>query len=77
MDRDMSDRIRQRAYEIWLATGRREGEAEQHWLTAERELSAASSLPEPTTAGQARPATRRSKRAKLIAKAPQPERCLS
>jgi len=27
-----------RAYDIWIATGHRDGEAEQHWLAAEREI---------------------------------------
>jgi hypothetical protein len=36
-ERDTSDRIRVRAYEMWIATGRG-GEAEQHWLAAEREI---------------------------------------
>jgi len=35
---DLSDRIRERAYEIWIASGYRSGEAEQHWLAAEREI---------------------------------------
>jgi DUF2934 family protein len=30
-ERDLSDRIRERAYEIWIASGR-SGEAEQNWL---------------------------------------------
>jgi hypothetical protein len=33
--------IRERAYHLWIANGRREGEADMHWLTAERELLAA------------------------------------
>jgi hypothetical protein len=38
MDRTMEQRIRERAYEIWLANGSKDGEADRHWLTAEREL---------------------------------------
>ncbi|MGB5180908.1 MAG: DUF2934 domain-containing protein [Xanthobacteraceae bacterium] len=34
----MSERIRGRAYEIWIASGHRDGEAEQHWLAAEQEI---------------------------------------
>jgi hypothetical protein len=30
--------IRERAYEIWNATGREDGRADEHWLSAEREL---------------------------------------
>jgi len=40
MDQNLSDRIRERAYEIWVASGSPEGEAEQHWLTAEKEILA-------------------------------------
>jgi hypothetical protein len=39
-ERDTSDRIRVRAYEMWIATGRG-GEAEQHWLAAERQILSA------------------------------------
>lgn len=41
MEQDLSGRIRERAYEIWIASGYREDEAEQHWLTAEREILSA------------------------------------
>jgi hypothetical protein len=33
------ERIRQRAYELYLENGREDGHAEEHWLTAERELA--------------------------------------
>jgi len=42
MDQGLETRIRQRAYEIWDALGRPEGEAGAHWLAAERELLTAS-----------------------------------
>lgn len=42
MDRDVSDRIRERAYEIWMATGCGHGQAEQHWFAAEQEILSAS-----------------------------------
>ncbi len=32
------DRIRERAYELWTAGGRLDGQADQHWLAAESEL---------------------------------------
>lgn len=35
---DLSERIRERAYEIWIASGCRDGEADQHWLVAEQEI---------------------------------------
>jgi hypothetical protein len=43
----LNDRIRERAYEIWFAAGCRDGEAQQHWLTAEREIleAASSAMP--------------------------------
>ena len=37
MQQDLSERIRERAYEIWIASGHRDGEADQHWLAAEQE----------------------------------------
>jgi hypothetical protein len=38
MDPNLIERIRERAYQIWFAGGCRDGEAEQHWLAAEREI---------------------------------------
>jgi len=38
MEQDLSNLIRERAYDIWIATGHRDGEAEQHWLAAEQEI---------------------------------------
>jgi hypothetical protein len=38
MELSLHHRIRQRAYEIWDAGGRPDGQAEQHWLAAEREV---------------------------------------
>ena len=38
IDQDLSERIRGRAYEIWIACGHRDGEADQHWLAAEQEI---------------------------------------
>src|SRR5436309_8344891 len=52
-ERDLSDRIRERAYEMWNASGR-DGEAEQHWLTAEREIL--SSLQSPNSSTETREA---------------------
>ena len=42
MEQALKQRIRQRAYEIWDALDRPEGDSDQHWLTAEREVLAAS-----------------------------------
>lgn len=38
MNKDLSDRIRARAYEIWAEGGYRHGRAEQDWLAAEAEI---------------------------------------
>ena len=38
MQQDLSERIRERAYEIWIASGHRDGTADQHWLAAEQEI---------------------------------------
>ncbi len=42
MDQSLENRIRERAYEIWIAQGCVHGQADQHWLAAEREILAAS-----------------------------------
>ena len=40
MEPALEQRVRERAYEIWNATGREDGRADEHWLSAERELLA-------------------------------------
>jgi hypothetical protein len=42
MDRSLENRIRERAYDMWIAHGCVHGQAEQHWLVAEREVLATS-----------------------------------
>ena len=42
MDQSVENRIRERAYEIWTAHGCVRGQADQHWLAAEREVLVAS-----------------------------------
>jgi hypothetical protein len=42
MDQSLENRIRERAYEIWVAHDCVHGQADQHWLTAEGEILAAS-----------------------------------
>jgi hypothetical protein len=44
MDQNLENRIRERAYEIWAADGYVHDQADQHWLTAEREILAASTV---------------------------------
>jgi hypothetical protein len=38
MQNNIEERIRERAYAIWSNSGRTEGQADQHWLVAEREV---------------------------------------
>jgi hypothetical protein len=40
MNQSLEDRIRERAYEIWTAHGCIDGQADQHWLAAERKILA-------------------------------------
>ena len=42
MDQNLENLIRERAYEIWISRGCVHGQADQHWLAAEREILAAS-----------------------------------
>lgn len=39
---DLEQAIRERAYRLWLADGCRDGNADAHWLTAQREVLAVS-----------------------------------
>jgi hypothetical protein len=69
MDQSLENRIRERAYEIWIAYGCVHGQADQHWLAAEREILAAST---PALAGKPAPkkkqrSTGRSKGARTLA----------
>jgi hypothetical protein len=40
MERSLEQHIRELAYDIWNASGREDGRAADHWLSAERELLA-------------------------------------
>jgi hypothetical protein len=55
---DLENRIRERAYEIWAAHGYVHGQADQHWLVAEREILGID--------GRAHPRTRPAKEATLV-----------
>ena len=61
--RGLEHRIRERAYEIWTARGCIQGQDDQHWLAAEREilteLTAALAVPE-TGSSVARPRAKKS-----------------
>jgi hypothetical protein len=52
MDQNLENLIRGRAYEIWMSGGCVHGQADQHWLAAEREILAASTA---ALAGKAAP----------------------
>jgi hypothetical protein len=43
---DVEQAIRQRAYDLWICEGRQDGNAETHWLAAQREVLASSFLRE-------------------------------
>ena len=64
MDHSLKKRISERAYEIWAAHGRVDGQADQHWLAAEREILAvsAAALPRNAAPRTKKSATRRKKR---------------
>ena len=40
MEQSLHHHIRERAYKLWNASGCMDGQAEQHWLAAEREVLA-------------------------------------
>ena len=79
MDQSLKNRISERAYEIWAAHGRVDGQADQHWLAAEREVLVAStaalarsSAPQkkkPTAPRKKRRAPARAKTANILAAA--------
>jgi hypothetical protein len=39
---DLEQAIRERAYHLWVEAGRLDGEADAHWLAAQREILGAS-----------------------------------
>jgi Protein of unknown function (DUF2934) len=71
MDQSLENRIRERAYEIWAADGYVHGQADQHWLAAEREILAASTvaLVREPAAQKKRRSPARSKTSKALAPA--------
>ena len=68
----LEQRIRQRAYEIWDAVGRPEGDSHLHWLAAEREVLADSIGPVASATSPARPkpTPRKSIRRAKLARSP-------
>jgi Protein of unknown function (DUF2934) len=71
MDQSLENRIRERAYEMWTAHGCVHGQAEQHWLAAEREVLATSTtlLAREPAPKKKRPSPARSKAARTLARA--------
>jgi hypothetical protein len=62
MQQTLEHRIRERAYEIWHAHGQIDGNADEHWLAAEREVLSSLS----TRAPAAEKATNPPKRARNV-----------
>ena len=68
MDQSLENQIRERAYEIWTAQGCMHGQADQHWLAAEREI-----LTTATTAlVRAKAPPKRTRRSRARSKIPRP-----
>jgi hypothetical protein len=59
MNDNLENRIRERAYEIWTAHGCVEGQADHHWLTAEREILATPPAPTPAARKRVPPTKKR------------------
>ena len=58
MDGTIIERIRERAYLIWCASGCPDGQSEQHWLAAEREILQAATAATPAKRTVAKKASR-------------------
>jgi hypothetical protein len=71
MDQNLENLIRERAYEIWTSHGCVHGQADQHWLAAEREILTASTATLPGKPGpqKKRPLPALSKITKTLARA--------
>ena len=54
MRSDREERIKERAYTIWLAEGRVHGRHQDHWHRAEREIAAEETGSKPAGGGTAR-----------------------
>jgi len=67
----LENRIRERAYEIWTSRGCVHGQADQHWLAAEREILTPSTttLPGKPAPQKKRPLPARSKMTTTLARA--------
>ena len=54
MRSDREERIKERAYALWLAEGRAHGKHQDHWHRAEREIAAEETGSKPAAGGTAR-----------------------
>jgi Protein of unknown function (DUF2934) len=68
MDQSPENRIRERAYEMWTAHGCVHGQAEQHWLAAEREILTAAT----TALARDKAPQRKKRRSRTRSKVPRP-----
>ena len=59
MRSDREERIKERAYAIWLAEGRVHGNHQDHWRRAEREIAAEETAGEPAGGATRRPSRAR------------------
>jgi hypothetical protein len=68
MMQDIEQTIRERAYHLWLESGRQDGSADAHWLAAQRDVLDASlgeicHVVKPSKAPKQKGAPRKKKRA--------------
>ncbi|WP_431470200.1 DUF2934 domain-containing protein [Sphingosinithalassobacter sp. LHW66-3] len=69
MERDLEQRIRERAYEIWQEEGRPEGREEEHWQKAASEFGEARETPSKPSAKAAGSAKRTTTKKPVASKA--------
>lgn len=74
MPQDLEQRIRERAYHLWMADGCRDGEAEQHWLTAERDVLAEFAATATSADSAPKPRSRRAASGDTPSRATKPRR---
>jgi hypothetical protein len=63
---DLEQAIRERAYHLWIADGRPDGNADAYWLNAQRQILA-TSLDSPATEPARKPKTARAGKSKRLA----------
>jgi hypothetical protein len=73
MDQSLENRVRERAYEIWTAQGCVHGQAEQHWLAAERDILASAT----SALVRAKAPQKKTRRSRARSKVPRPLKAAS